>query len=49
MKGFGYKLSIKDNKLSAFQMLFSNGVIGKILKAKNETEKNMKIVLLKEG
>ena len=33
-----YKLSKKTKKLSAFQLIFSHGVTGTLMKAKEETE-----------
>jgi hypothetical protein len=36
-----YKLSKKTKKLSAFQLIFSHGVTGTLMKAKEETEDEM--------
>jgi hypothetical protein len=46
VNGLRYKLSIKTGKLSAFQMLFTHGIKGSLLIAKDETETDMKTVWL---
>ena len=49
LQGFNYKVSKQTNRLTLLQVVFTDGIKGPIIKAKNETEENIQTVLLQDG
>ena len=48
LMGFNYKINKKTNFITLFQVVFTHGVKGPIMKAKNETEDNIQTAFLKD-